>query len=164
MIFCVHSADDTATTSFAETPPMSTFILAFFVSDFQYTSNEDNPEGGVRFRIYTPKASLRNTLFKLEQSERIFHALRNYLDLKFTFPKIDLMTAAGINIGSMENWGLIVHSESALLYNDNLHTCGAKIDVLLSTSHEMSHQLWLGNMVTPRWWSIFWINEGSLFA
>ncbi len=59
----------------------------------------------------------------------------------------------------MENWGLAVFRESALLMDNNTTSSAAKQRVVLIIAHELAHQ-WFGNLVTMKWWDDLWLNEG----
>ena len=59
----------------------------------------------------------------------------------------------------MENWGLITYRETALLYNP-LYNSDAELQSIAQViAHELGHQ-WFGDIVTMRWWSDIWLNEG----
>lgn len=62
-------------------------------------------------------------------------------------------------IGAMENWGLAVFRESALLMDNNTTSSSAKQRVVLILAHELAHQ-WYGNLVTMKWWDDLWLSEG----
>ncbi|KAL0111134.1 hypothetical protein PUN28_012806 [Cardiocondyla obscurior] len=59
----------------------------------------------------------------------------------------------------MENWGLIIYNENNFAYNEKKDTRHQKMRVAITAAHEMAHQ-WFGNVVSPRWWSHVWLNEG----
>lgn len=60
---------------------------------------------------------------------------------------------------AMENWGLITFKDTALLYDSNLPSVNNQYMVAVSICHELSHQ-WFGNLVTMKWWTDLWLNEG----
>lgn len=63
------------------------------------------------------------------------------------------------NSGAMENWGLITYRETALLYDPNISSAAAQHRVTSTIAHELAHQ-WFGNLVTMKWWTDLWLNEG----
>ena len=61
----------------------------------------------------------------------------------------------------MENWGLITYREKTLLYDSVYSSASDKERVSEVIAHELAHQ-WFGNIVTMKWWTDLWLNEGSL--
>lgn len=61
--------------------------------------------------------------------------------------------------GAMENWGLITYRETALLYSPNVSSSSSQHRVASVVAHELAHQ-WFGNLVTMKWWTDLWLNEG----
>lgn len=64
----------------------------------------------------------------------------------------------GNTISAMENWGLIVYG-AGMLINENDTTLERRMSFFSVIAHELSHQ-WFGNIVSPKWWSVVWLNEG----
>ena len=72
---------------------------------------------------------------------------------------VDLFAIPDFAAGAMENWGLVTYRETALLYNPNSSPLKSKQWVASVIAHELAHQ-WFGNLVTMKWWSDLWLNEG----
>lgn len=63
------------------------------------------------------------------------------------------------NAGAMENWGLITYRETALLYDPKVSSTTSQHSISSTICHELAHQ-WFGNLVTMKWWTDLWLNEG----
>merc|ERR1719436_351105 len=61
--------------------------------------------------------------------------------------------------GAMENWGLCIYREVALLCDENTVSATQKQRICSVVAHEVAHQ-WFGNLVTMEWWDDLWLNEG----
>src|SRR3546814_10786671 len=59
----------------------------------------------------------------------------------------------------MENWGCITYREQALLVDPKNTSLTNKQYVAMVVAHELAH-MWFGNLVTMRWWTDLWLNEG----
>lgn len=88
------SSDDTATTVFQQTPLTSTYLIAFIVSDFQFTSNKNNTSA-FPHRVYAQPAEVGNTGQGLKDGERVLGAIENYLKVKFSLQKMDQVAVPG---------------------------------------------------------------------
>ncbi len=111
LLYSNFSADGTATTSFLETPLMSSYLVAFVVSDLAYLSNT-NDTNVFRHRVYSRLSEIESTRLALNNSELILQAFEEYLQIPFSLPKMDLIAVPEHMSGAMENWGLLF----ALLY------------------------------------------------
>jgi aminopeptidase N len=88
--FLYFSLDGTVTTTFEPTPVMSSYLLAFVVSDFDYVSNEltKRPEDTLH-RIWVRPDSVSKAPYALENSAKVLKTLENYVGFEFALPKVD---------------------------------------------------------------------------
>lgn len=86
LILYKFSSDDTATTSFTRTLPMSTYLVAFVISDFEYISDSLN---GIRHRVFASPPKINNTQLALNNGMQLLSAIEEYLDINYSFPKMD---------------------------------------------------------------------------
>ncbi|CAN7998271.1 unnamed protein product, partial [Ixodes pacificus] len=77
-----------------------------------------------------------------------------YFGIKYTLPKLDIVTTSRFVFGGMEHWGAIV------LRNYDLEPDVKEGGTILA--HEVIHQ-WLGNLATNFWWSAIWIQEAPTY-
>uniref|UniRef100_A0A4W5MNQ9 Aminopeptidase n=1 Tax=Hucho hucho TaxID=62062 RepID=A0A4W5MNQ9_9TELE len=145
-------------TSFDETKKMSTYLLAFIVSDYDYiNSTSDN----VLIRIYARKKAIADGQgeYALNKTGPILKFFEKYYNATYPLPKSDQIALPDFNAGAMENWGLITYRETALLYDPNMSSNSNKERIATIIAHELAH-MWFGNLVTLRWWNDLWLNEG----
>ena len=71
--------------TFAKTPIMSTYLLAFVVGEFDYV--EDHTEDGIQVRVYTPLGKAEQGRFALEVNADPFMILgiTGILSIQFIF-------------------------------------------------------------------------------
>ncbi|TRY69463.1 hypothetical protein TCAL_04682 [Tigriopus californicus] len=143
---------------FEESVPMSTYLVAFVISDFEFNESELR-QNNVTFRIWARKNALDQTDYARGIGARILQYFEHYFDIDFPLPKQDMIAIPDFSAGAMENWGLITYRETTLLYKRGVSPRSAKQRIALVVSHELAHQ-WFGNLVTPKWWTDLWLNEG----
>ncbi|KXJ16551.1 Puromycin-sensitive aminopeptidase [Exaiptasia diaphana] len=98
---------------YAQTPIMSTYLLAFVVGEYDYV--EDQDQDGVLVRVYTPKGKSVQGKFALEVAVKTLPFYKEYFGISYPLPKMDLIAIADFAAGAMENWGLVTYRETALL-------------------------------------------------
>ncbi|XP_054718668.1 aminopeptidase Ey-like [Uloborus diversus] len=149
-------ADDTWVADyFGSTVRMSTYLLAFIVSDFKGNGTEK----GIEFSVWSREAVLDTTAYALDVGPKILQFYEGFFNVKYPLPKTDMVAIPDFSAGAMENWGLITYRETALLYDKRYSSASNKQRVATVISHELAHQ-WFGNLVTPKWWDDLWLNEG----
>ncbi|XP_063952709.1 aminopeptidase N-like [Lytechinus pictus] len=144
-------------TTYLPTPKMPTYLLAFTVGYFGYT--ETTTTNGVRFRAWSRPEAVNSTYYALNTGSKIITYFEEYFNISFPLEKQDMIAVPDFSAGAMENWGLIIYRETAMLYNPEVNSAVNKQRVATVVSHELAHQ-WFGNLVTPKWWDDLWLNEG----
>ncbi|ETN63860.1 protease m1 zinc metalloprotease [Anopheles darlingi] len=144
---------------FDRSVPMSTYLVAYTVNDFEYREAAMTGTGGPVFRIWTRRDALDQVDYARDIGPRVTRFYEEYFEQRFPLPKIDMIAIPDFASGAMENWGLITYRETALLYHPNVSTASSKHRVASVVAHELAHQ-WFGNLVTMRWWTDLWLNEG----
>ncbi|CAH2301805.1 puromycin-sensitive aminopeptidase isoform X1 [Pelobates cultripes] len=142
---------------FARTPVMSTYLVAFVVGEYDFV--ETRSADGILVRVYTPVGKAEQGKFALEVAAKTLPFYKDYFNVPYPLPKIDLITIADFAAGAMENWGLVTYRETALLIDPKDSCSSSRQWVALVVGHELAHQ-WFGNLVTMEWWTHLWLNEG----
>src|ERR1700676_694051 len=140
---------------FKETIPMSTYLVAFIIGEFDATAPVD---AGTPLRIvYVPgKGNLTN--FAKEIGAFSLKYFANYYGLPYPGDKVDLIAIPDFASGAMENLGAITFRETALLVDEKTASRGELERVADVVSHENAH-MWFGDLVTMKWWNGIWLNE-----
>lgn len=144
-------------TVFQTTPKMSTYLLAFVWGNLKH--REAKTKDGVLVRTYATPDNVQHTAFALDIAVKCLEFYNDYFGIKYPLPKCDLIALPDFAAGAMENWGCITFREQAMLVDPKNTTLASKQYVALVVAHELAHQ-WFGNLVTMRWWTDLWLNEG----
>ncbi|KAH8417484.1 hypothetical protein KR222_000995, partial [Zaprionus bogoriensis] len=142
---------------FAVTPPMSTYLLAFVISE--YKARGDTNE----LAMYTRSEYYNYTEFSYSVAQRVLPAYDELFQLPYKQLGNELFqyaTTPRFPHNSMENWGLVIFKDKVLLEQEG-YTDGwtQKEFTIRNIIHENSH-MWFGNSVTFKWWSYVWMHEG----
>ncbi|XP_067104822.1 aminopeptidase N-like isoform X3 [Osmerus mordax] len=145
-------------TKFEPTSRMSTYLIAFIVSDFAMI---DGSKEDLQVRIWARRKAILEGQgqYALQVTGPILTFYETYYNASYPLSKSDQIALPDFNAGAMENWGLVTYRETALLYDQTISSNGNKERVLTVISHELAH-MWFGNLVTLQWWNDLWLNEG----
>lgn len=144
---------------FDETVPMSTYLVAYIVHDFDYKESVAKGTSDVPFKIWARRDAVEQVEYAKVIGPKCLSFYEEYFDEKFPLPKMDMIAIPDFSAGAMENWGLITYRETALLFKPNVSTASSQHRVAEVVAHELAHQ-WFGNLVTMKWWTDLWLNEG----
>ncbi|XP_001944764.2 aminopeptidase N [Acyrthosiphon pisum] len=154
----IPSKPDYVFDEFEESVPMSTYLVAYMVSDFAYIE-ADSRDDEVKFRIIARKDAAGQTELAKNAGPLVLKYYEDYFDEKFPLSKQDMVAIPDFSAGAMENWGLVTYRETALLIDPDVATIDNVHRVAEVIAHELAHQ-WFGNLVTMKWWTDLWLNEG----
>jgi len=149
--------DGRLVTTFEKTPIMSTYLLAFVTGKLEY--NEVTTKTGVTIRTYATPDNIEYTDFALDVARNCIEFYDDYFGIPYPLEKCDLIALPDFASGAMENWGCITFREQTLLVDSDHSTLSTRQYVAMVVAHELAHQ-WFGNLVTMRWWTDLWLNEG----
>uniref|UniRef100_A0A670ZHM4 Aminopeptidase n=1 Tax=Pseudonaja textilis TaxID=8673 RepID=A0A670ZHM4_PSETE len=141
-------------TEFETTLKMSTYLLAFIVSEF-----ENRSWLLFQIQIWGRPSSIKEGQgdYALSVSWPILSFFEREYKVPYPLERLDQVALPDFNAGAMENWGLITYRESALLFDSNFSSIGNKERIVTVIAHEVAHQGLPGNLW---WWNDLWLNEG----
>lgn len=99
-----NDEDDMIWTHFDRTPVMSTYLVAFAVSDYIRVPNANET-----FNIWCRPALAPHSKFIKEVAQKAKDILMKYTNSTYKVPKMDHLAIPQLTAGAMENWGLIIY-------------------------------------------------------
>ncbi|XP_036400184.1 aminopeptidase Ey-like [Megalops cyprinoides] len=145
-------------TEFYPTVKMSTYLIAFVVSNFEY---KETNYGRYTLKTWARPEAIAGGFVNYAHSIAgdIIDFFEEFCGIEYPLNKIDQIAVPKLKVGGMENWGLIVYEEETFLYDARLSTTLHKELLASVVAHELAHQ-WFGNLVTMSWWNEVWLKEG----
>jgi len=110
---------------FEETKEMSTYLVAFIVSDFKSTDSNTK----YSFTAWARPNAIDNAAYSQDVGPQLVEYFEEYTGIEYKFPKIDQVALPDFSAGAMENWGLITY-RYVLITSCNLNhneRCAMKI-------------------------------------
>jgi len=150
----VREEGSTKLVTFAETPPMSTYLLYVGAGDFTYLKGRYRD---VDLSVVAYGGRAERGAFALDVAARALEVYEEYFGVPYMLPKLDLIAVPEFAMGAMENWGAITFREQSLLLEEGSGEA-ARRRVASTLVHELAHQ-WFGDLVTMNWWDDLWLNE-----
>jgi len=141
---------------FADTPIMSTYLLAFVVGDLTHIEKE--AASGTIVGVWTTRGKEEQGRFALDTSVKLLSFFNDYFGIPYPLAKLDHIAIPDFAAGAMENWGAVTYRETALLVDQLNSSAGTRQRVAEVVAHEMAH-MWFGDLVTMKWWDDLWLNE-----
>ncbi|XP_043844093.1 endoplasmic reticulum aminopeptidase 1 [Dromiciops gliroides] len=157
LVKSVNIAEGLIEDHFDVTVKMSTYLVAFIISDFESVSKMT--KSGVKVSVYAVPEKINQTGYALDAAVTLLEFYEDYFSIPYPLPKQDLAAIPDFQSGAMENWGLTTYRESGLLYDAEKSSVSSKLWITMVIAHELAHQ-WFGNLVTMQWWNDLWLNEG----
>ena len=142
---------------FADTMPMSTYLVAFIVGPLEVTEAVAS-RGGVPIRVAHPKGKGHLTDYALEVGRFCLDFFADYYGIPYPADKLDLVAVPDFAFGAMENLGCVTFREVLLLVDPDQVTQPELQNVTDVIAHELAH-MWFGDLVTMKWWNGIWLNE-----
>ena len=143
---------------FAQTQPISTYLFAFAVGDFQIATAERD---GRMLRMFYRETDVdtvarnRDAIFDLHAASLAW--LEDYTQIAYPFGKFDFVLLPPFQYGGMEHPGAVFYRESSLLLDESA-TQGQFLGRASLIAHETAH-MWFGDLVTMNWFDDVWTKE-----
>jgi puromycin-sensitive aminopeptidase len=141
---------------FADTPVMSTYLVAFVVGEMETTPVVD--VDGIPVRVIARPGQGKFTAFALEAAAFALRYFQDWYGIPYPGTKLDLIATPDFAFGAMENLGAVTFRETLLLADPETATRQDLENIATVVAHEIAH-MWFGDLVTMSWWNGIWLNE-----
>jgi puromycin-sensitive aminopeptidase len=141
---------------FADTIPMSTYLVAMIVGPYEVT--EPELAEGVPVRIAAVPGKLALSGYAMEAARHAVRFLSGYFGIPYPGQKLDHVAVPDFAFGAMENLGCVTYRESLLLADPGAASAAELQQIAIVVAHETAH-MWFGDLVTMKWWNGTWLNE-----
>lgn len=141
----------------AETPPISSYLVAWCIGPFESTAVAFTPSG-VPVRVWLPQGMSDKGEFAREAHVRSLAYLEQYTNIPYPYAKVDAIGLPDFEAGAMENPGAITYRLTAIAADPKRSSVAARKAIFSTVAHELTH-MWWGDLVTMVWWEDLWLNE-----
>ncbi len=141
---------------FAPSPSMVSYLVAFSAGEFDVLRDEVD---GIQLGVYFTEGKREQARYAMEATKLIVPFYNEYFGVKYPLPKLDQISFANTGASGMENWGFIIYTDTAFLFDPKTSGHAARERAFEVIAHEIAHQ-WFGDLVTMAWWDNLWLNEG----
>jgi puromycin-sensitive aminopeptidase len=141
---------------FADTMPMSTYLVAFVVGPLVATDPID--VDGKPLRVVCPIGKDHLAAYALEVGAFALRYFSDWFGMVYPGDKLDLVAIPDFAFGAMENVGCVTFRERYVLVDPATSTQAELQAVVDVIAHEIAH-MWFGDLVTMKWWNGIWLNE-----
>ena len=141
---------------FADTMPMSTYLVAFVVGPLVATDPID--VDGKPLRVVCPIGKDHLADYALEVGAFALRYFSDWFGIVYPGDKLDLVAIPDFAFGAMENLGCVTFRERYVLVDPATSTQAELQAVVDVIAHEIAH-MWFGDLVTMKWWNGIWLNE-----
>lgn len=142
---------------FTETPPISSYLVAWCIGPFEPTPTAFSASG-VPVRVWLPQGMADKAEYALQAHVRSLEALEEYTAIPYPYAKVDAIGVPDFEAGAMENPGAITYRLTAIAADPERSSIGARKGIFTTVAHELTH-MWWGDLVTMAWWEDLWLNE-----
>jgi puromycin-sensitive aminopeptidase len=154
--------DGAVAVRFAETMPMSTYLVAMVVGPLEASEAVMVPRLGggddIPLRLLHVPGKGHLTSFGLDVGAFALRWYQQYYGIPYPTQKCDMLALPDFAAGAMENLGCITYRENLLLADPAKATQAELQTVADVVAHEVAH-MWFGDLVTMKWWNGIWLNE-----
>lgn len=141
---------------FEKTPPISTYMVALAIGNFDCLSDR---AGSTPIRLCAQPGKTALGRYSLAVAKDALAFFEDWFGIDYPLEKLDLVAIPDFAAGGMENPGAIFFREAAVLFDPEKAPPDTRRWAAGLVTHEISH-LWVGDLVTMKWWDDVWLNEG----
>jgi aminopeptidase N len=148
---------------FAETQPISTYLIAFAAGPYAAVSREraivaNGTPVEVRMLVRESRAREAEADSLIAMNAQALRWLGNWFGVPYPFGKYDFLLAPAFPFGGMEHPGAVFYNEQSFIYRER-PTASQLLGRQATIFHEVAHQ-WFGDYVTMQWFDDLWLKEG----
>lgn len=143
--------------SFAETPPMPSYLVAFMAGPFEVVDAGAVGRQKKKLRFIVPRGRGAETRYAAQVTPAIVSALEDYFGMAYPYSKLDVAVVPRYE-GTMEHPGIVALGQPLTLIKPEDESLFRKQFYTTIAAHELSHY-WFGDYVTTKWWDDTWLNE-----
>jgi puromycin-sensitive aminopeptidase len=150
-------SDNRTEIRFAETPPISSYLVAYCIGPFEATPAAPTPSG-IPVRVWLPRGLAEKGLYARDAHVRSLAYLEGYTRIPYAYTKVDAIGLPDFEAGAMENPGAITYRLTAIAADPERASTQTLKGIFYTAAHELTH-MWWGDLVTMAWWNDLWLNE-----
>ncbi|KAL6262834.1 hypothetical protein P5V15_005624 [Pogonomyrmex californicus] len=142
-------------TYFFTTPKISTYLIAivlFETASFSVTSSK-------HFNLWRRQSVMQYETFAFNIMENVTRKCGYAWPLWNKHLPYIYLAIAGMQDDYVDKWQFISYRETDITYDEQIDSAARKIEISRLIGRKVVGQ-WFDTIITPRWWSYMWLNEG----